>query len=47
MREEIYAFSCTKSSEQFADSAAETGNGLLGGLAQQRLQFAERLLDRI
>jgi hypothetical protein len=47
MREEIRAFSCAKSAEQFAYSAAETRNGSLGGLAQKRLQFAESLLDRI
>jgi hypothetical protein len=47
VREKIRTFSCAKSVEQFADSAAETGNGSLSGFAQMRLQFAECLLDRI
>src|SRR5271167_5272216 len=33
--------------QEFANPAAETRNGSLGGLAQKRLQFAEGLLDRI
>ena len=47
MREEVRAFSWAKRAKQFAHSAAEIGNGSLGGLAQQRLHFAECLLDRI
>jgi hypothetical protein len=47
MREEICAFYWAKSAEQFSYSAAETGDGSLGGLAQKRLQFAECLLYRI
>jgi len=47
MDEVVFALSGAEGGNQFADPAAEIWNGSLGGLAQQRLQFAERLLDRI
>jgi hypothetical protein len=47
MDEVVCAFSGAERGNQFADSAAEMWNGSLGDLAQTRLQFAERLLDRI
>lgn len=47
MREEIRAFFCAESAEQFPYSATEPGNGSLGGFAQKCLKFAEHLLDWI
>src|SRR5271169_6178232 len=47
MDEVVCALSGAERGNQFADPAAEMRNGSLGGLAQQRLQFAECLLDRI
>jgi len=47
MDEVVCAFSGAERGDQFADPAAEMWNGSLGGSAQKRLQFAERLLDRI
>ncbi len=47
MREVVFTFFGAEFGDQFANLAAKGWNGSLSGLAQQRLQFAERLLDRI
>ena len=47
MDEVVCALFGAERGNQFADPAAEMWNGSLGGLAQQRLQFAERLLANI
>ena len=47
MDEVVFALSGAEGGNQFADPAAEMWNGSLGGLAEERLQFAEGLLDRI
>jgi len=47
MCEEIGTFCGAEFREQFADPAAEKWNRSFGSPAQKRLQFAERLLDRV
>jgi hypothetical protein len=47
MVEVVFAFSGAERGDQFADPAAEMWDGSLGGLAEKRLQFAKRPLDRI
>ncbi len=45
--EVVFAFSGAEFGDQFSNSATKSWNSSFGGLAQKRLQFAERLLDRI
>jgi hypothetical protein len=47
MRGEICGFDGGENAEEFAYPAAKVRNYPLGGLAQERLQFTERLLDPI
>ena len=45
--EVVFAFSGAEFGNQLSNSATKSWNSSFGGLAQKRLQFAERLLDRI
>jgi phage terminase large subunit-like protein len=45
--EVVFTFFGAEFGDQFSNLAAKGWNGSLSGLAQQRLEFAERLLDRI
>ncbi len=47
MAEKIEAFLVAYSSQERANSAPEFRNGALGGLSQERFEFAEDLLDRV
>jgi hypothetical protein len=47
MLEEVAAFLRADLGEERSDRAVEARDGALGGLAQQRFDFAEGLLDRI
>jgi hypothetical protein len=47
MLKKVAAFLSADLGEERGDPAAETPDRALGGLAQQRFEFAEDLLDRI
>lgn len=47
MLEKVAAFLRADLGEERSDRAVEARDGALGGLAQQRFDFAEGLLDRI
>jgi hypothetical protein len=47
MAEKVEAFLVAYSSQERANSAPEFRNGALGGLSEERFEFAENLLDRV
>ena len=47
MAEKVEAFLVAYSSQERANSAPEFRNCALGGLSEERFEFAENLLDRV
>jgi hypothetical protein len=47
MAEKVEAFLVAYGSQERANSAPEFRNSALGGLSQERFEFAEGLLDRV